>query len=135
MDDLDRKTHCSSEYCLRSSVGQSVRLLRSRYNAHLAKTYFRIGVQYSSRDSSETSQNYIRPYSSVGQSDRLLSDRPKVRILLWTPANNAESLYFQGFSAFFIPRRFPLKMRHENKFRKMRKLFCLLQLILNWHQI
>ena len=27
MDDLDKKTHCSSEYCLRSSVGQSVRLL------------------------------------------------------------------------------------------------------------
>ena len=31
MDDLDRKTHCSSEYCLRSSVGYSVRLLSGRW--------------------------------------------------------------------------------------------------------
>ena len=31
----------------------------------------------------------------------LLSGRPEVQILLATPANNAESLCFQGFSAFF----------------------------------
>ena len=31
----------------------------------------------------------------------LLSGRPEVQVLLATPANNAESLCFQGLSAFF----------------------------------
>ena len=32
----------------------------------------------------------------------LLSVGSEVQILLWTPVNNAESLCFQGFSAFLI---------------------------------
>lgn len=32
----------------------------------------------------------------------LLSGTPQVRLLSWTPVNNAVSLCFQGFTAFFV---------------------------------
>ena len=40
--------------------------------------------------------------SSVGQSDRLLSGRPEVRILLATPQTTPKALILQGFRRYFL---------------------------------